>query len=383
MGYAVLHSEKGKTSSGGIGNHIDRVAGAEHTYLHADKSRTHLNVNIGLLNDYHKKPLKQAIAERIEEGYKGKKAIRKDAVKYMTHVLTGTHEDMVEIFKDEEKKDAWIISNVKFLIDEFGRENIVRATVHLDEKTPHMHAVIVPLTEDGRLSAKEVMGNKKEMQERQDRYAEEMEKFGLKRGIRSTGIKHESAREYYARISPKRENIDDLRQSKLFGLSKPLDEEKVLAKVSYLENEIKNKEIQILKMKDRVSIAGALKANFKAEKEETIKWYRRHREEAQKRESLEREISSLNADMSKLKEEYRYNIKKVGKQASENTTKILTRNPEIYKQLRNEYLQQQQKSEEMERMDKIKAQAKEQAEKILKARQNREQEQNKPRGFRR
>ena len=62
------------------------------------------------------------------------------------------------------------------------RKNIVRFTVHRDEKTMHIHAVTVPITQDGRLSAKEIMGNRKEMQNRQDRYADHMKNFGLERG---------------------------------------------------------------------------------------------------------------------------------------------------------------------------------------------------------
>ena len=46
MSYAVYHTEKGKISSGGIGNHIDREQGAEHTYKHSDPERIHLNEHI-------------------------------------------------------------------------------------------------------------------------------------------------------------------------------------------------------------------------------------------------------------------------------------------------------------------------------------------------
>lgn len=44
---------------------------------------------------------------------------------------------------------------------EYGAENILYVTVHMDEKTPHMHFGVVPITEDGRLSVKEILGNKK------------------------------------------------------------------------------------------------------------------------------------------------------------------------------------------------------------------------------
>lgn len=199
MGFAVYHTEKGKTSSGGIGNHIDRKVGAEHSYRHADPERRHLNQTF-LVNANCKLPLHQAIETRIKEGYRAPKGIRSDAVKYQTHVLTGTHEDMVQIFSKKESAEAWIKKNYAFMMNEFGKENIVRFVLHRDERTPHIHVVTVPLTKDGRLSAKEIMGNRKDMQARQDRYAEQMKSFGLERGIRNTGIKHESAKEYYARM---------------------------------------------------------------------------------------------------------------------------------------------------------------------------------------
>lgn len=206
MGYAVYHCEKGNVSSGGIGNHIDRTEGAEHTYQHADPERRNLN-RYYEINKHTSKPLWQAIEDRIAEGYNARnkqgelKEIRKDAVKYTTHILTGSHEEMMEIFSVEEKMEAWIHANIHFLGEEFGEQNIVRFALHMDEKTPHIHAVTVNLTKDGRLSAKELIGNRKQMQERQDRYAERMEQFGLKRGLKNTGIKHEDASEYYKRMN--------------------------------------------------------------------------------------------------------------------------------------------------------------------------------------
>jgi len=145
-------------------------------------------------------PLHEAITARIVEGYTQDKAIRKDAVRYLTHVLTGSHEEMKQIFSSKQSSAAWLKSNLDFLEKEYGKENILRFTLHLDEKTPHLHAVTVPLTKDGRLSAKEQIGNKTVMQQRQDRYAAAVQGMGLSRGERSTGVTHESARQYYSRI---------------------------------------------------------------------------------------------------------------------------------------------------------------------------------------
>ena len=83
----------------------------------------------------------------------------------------------------------------------------------------HIHAVTVPITQDGRLSAKEIMGNRKEMQNRQDRYADHVKNFGLERGERSTGISHENARQYYGRMQNalrKETNKPKLRQIRRF-----------------------------------------------------------------------------------------------------------------------------------------------------------------------
>lgn len=200
MGFAVYHCQKKKNTGGGLGNHIDREKGKEHTYPHADPNRLKDN-NHFQLNEYTKLPFAKAINKRIEDGYKGKRAIRKDAVKYVTHVLTGSHEDMIKIFSSPETKKSWIKKNFKFLRDEYGKENIVRLNLHLDEKTPHLHAVTVPITHEGKLSAKEIIGNRKEMQNRQDRYAEAMQEFGLKRGLKNTGIKHEATSEYRKRVN--------------------------------------------------------------------------------------------------------------------------------------------------------------------------------------
>ena len=57
------------------------------------------------------------------------------------------------------------------------------AVVHRDEATPHLSAFVVPLTQDGRLSAKEFIGGRSKMRDDQSTYAESVKKLGLERGI--------------------------------------------------------------------------------------------------------------------------------------------------------------------------------------------------------
>ena len=251
MSYAVYHLEKGSISSGGIGNHIDRKIGAEHTYRHADPNLKDLNFNLNL-NRYCSMPLHQAIEERIKEGYKSPKTIRKDAVKYTTHILTGSHEKMKELEKNPKQFKSWVDENKKFLEQEFGKENIVRLVLHRDEKTPHLHAVTVNLTSDGRLSAKEIIGNRKEMQNRQDRYAQAMQSFGLERGIKNTGIKHEDAKNYYARMKQANDigQGNEIKAEKnILGIYKEESIQNLQNALKSQKTALKSKELEVEKLK--------------------------------------------------------------------------------------------------------------------------------------
>ena len=251
MSYAVYHLEKGNTSSGGIGNHIDRKIGAEYTYKHADPNLKDLNQSFNL-NRYCSMPLNEAIKARIEDGYSSSSKIRKDAVKYTTHILTGSHEKMKALEKNPEKFRDWVVENKKFLEQEYGKENIVRFVLHRDEKTPHLHAVTVNLTKDGRLSAKEIIGNRKAMQNRQDRYAQAMQSFGLERGIKNTGIKHEDAKTYYARIKQANDfsKKNEIKVEKnLFGNFKEESVRNLQNVLKTQKTALKSKELEVEKLK--------------------------------------------------------------------------------------------------------------------------------------
>ena len=59
---------------------------------------------------------------------------------------------------------------VKFMKEEIGEDRIISAVVHMDEATPHMHLVFCPINKDGKLSAKSILGNQKNLSEWQTRY---------------------------------------------------------------------------------------------------------------------------------------------------------------------------------------------------------------------
>ena len=77
-----------------------------------------------------------------------------------------TDEELVKLYKDD---------IYPMLENEYGRENIVGAAIHLDESKPHLHLDVVPLTEDGRLSAKEIVGGKGRMHQNQSKWLKQMQ----------------------------------------------------------------------------------------------------------------------------------------------------------------------------------------------------------------
>jgi len=248
MNYCVYHSQKGKASGGPLGSHIDREEGKEHTYKNADATLTQYNRVFACPRGRHKMPMHLAIQDRIVEGYDNKRKIRTDAVKFVNHTLTGSHDKMMRLIENPEEFEEWIKENRKFIEDEFGAENIVRFTLHLDEKTPHIHAVTVPLTEKGKLSWKELAGGKKEMHERQTNYHKRMQRFGFDRGREWTGVKHEDRKEYDKRIEESKNKdlgvlLEPVKRFVGINVNKTLlKHEKTIRELKMALDESKNKE---------------------------------------------------------------------------------------------------------------------------------------------
>lgn len=282
MGFCSYHIEKRKGSAGGLGIHIDRIKVERednyNTFPNADPARTHLNISYPC-NGYEDMPLQSAISKRLKEGYKDfnnsgeLRKIRKDACIFSEHVFTGTHEDLKEIEADPKRLQEWVQENRRFAEDMYGADNIVRFTLHLDETTPHIHCVIVNLTKDGRLAAKEILGGRKDLKEKQDKYAEYMKPFGLKRGIEDTGITHEGKDEYYKRVNAAKKLEGELTayKSNIFG-QKNIDIDKTLenynSKIAGLQEEAalyKRKYEGLMKSKTNIK----KKEEYLKEREET------------------------------------------------------------------------------------------------------------------
>ena len=93
---------------------------------------------------------------------------RKDSVRMVETLITASPEFFAG--KKPGEVRAFFEYALEFLKTKQASETIVSAVVHVDEKTPHMHLCFVPITADGRLSAKDIVGNKKKLTQWQDEY---------------------------------------------------------------------------------------------------------------------------------------------------------------------------------------------------------------------
>ena len=149
MGYAVLHLEKAKGADGAMSTHIERTVHPKN----ADRMRTHLNRELVRFPEGVKNRT-QAIAHRIETaGIKRK--VGTNQVKAIRVLLTGSNKDMKQMEEDG-RLDGWCNDNLKWLRETYGERNLVSAVLHMDEKTPHIHATIVPIVTGERRKARKV-----------------------------------------------------------------------------------------------------------------------------------------------------------------------------------------------------------------------------------
>jgi len=229
MGFAVLHIEKGAGNDAPMSSHIERTVEP----ANADKSRTHLNRELIEFPEGVKSRT-EAIQHRIENAGITRK-ISHNQVRTIRVLMSGTHEDMLRL-QDKGQLDDWCRDNIEWLRKELGNENVVSAVLHLDEKTPHIHATVVPIVTGERRKAKQEQAKEGKKYKKknvkaprlcaddilsrekyklyQDRYAEAMNKYGLKRGIEGSKARHITTQQYYRELVDKNTDLEEAIQSK-------------------------------------------------------------------------------------------------------------------------------------------------------------------------
>ena len=164
--YAILRFAKYKGPEiGHIESHNERTKEKYASNPDIDTSRSHLNFHLVSPERKYRAEAEKQIAEA---GCR----TRSDSVRVVEVLVTASP----EFFKGKKKAEvrAYFNEALDFIQRHQSKDTIISAVVHMDEKTPHMHLCFVPLTEDKRLSAKEIVGNKKKLTWWQDEFWKHM-----------------------------------------------------------------------------------------------------------------------------------------------------------------------------------------------------------------
>jgi hypothetical protein len=299
MSFAIIHMQKFKGKDlKGMQFHNQRERESQ-TNPDINKSREDLNYD--LLDDT-KIDYNERINKEIEERYTGTKKIRKDAVKLCQFVVTSDKEYFDHLDPQEEKR--FFEESLKFLQDRYGEKNIIYALVHKDEKTPHMHVGMVPITGDGKLAAKQFFGKKTELQQLQDKFHEHVTKkgFNLERGVSSDRkhidtqrLKAMTVKEEIKKLEQEKTEID----SRLNDLKESLDKVKSVDGIEVKERGgiMRSKTVEIA-LEDFESIKVLARAS------ETLRDENKSLRSENDNLKIERELlKSENGDLKKDKEE--------------------------------------------------------------------------------
>lgn len=173
MSYGIIRVQKFKAPDvRGIQSH-DRRERDPHSNPDIDRERSAQNYALVESPNF-----RASIQDRLET-LKVTKAIRKDAVVMCQFLVTSDHEFFQNL--TPEKQKSFFQNALQFIGDRYGKENILAATVHMDEKTPHMHVNMTPIR-GGRLTAKEIF-SRSELGELQTAFHVSVgQTWGLERG---------------------------------------------------------------------------------------------------------------------------------------------------------------------------------------------------------
>jgi hypothetical protein len=147
--------------------------------------------------------LDQLVIQKIGEQ---QRKIRPDAVYAVEILLTASPEyfrpdcSTQAGYYEADKVQAWLTASKQWLEENYS-DRIVRAELHLDEATPHIHAYFVPLDEQRQLRAEHFFDGRQKMRKFQDSYSAATEHLGLERGIKGSKAQHQDIKDFYSIVN--------------------------------------------------------------------------------------------------------------------------------------------------------------------------------------
>lgn len=199
MAYGIVNVKKiAKVHDvGGIQIHVNRE---KQSRTNPDIKTENTANNYALKNtDNFVFAVEKNIAERV------KRKLRPDAVRAVGLLFSASGDFFQNC--DLKKEKDYFKDCLSWAEKYFGAENIISAVVHKDEKTPHMHVMLTPITKDNRLSARDWLGGPKKLIELQDDFFESVsKKWGLERGDKDKKAKHLNEVEF--KLEKKKERLE-------------------------------------------------------------------------------------------------------------------------------------------------------------------------------
>ena len=301
-----------------------------------DRSRTRLNFQVSKGGKVGEVDKSRSITEKIEQAIKERVTGRVNATsnRAVSIIFGGNREQMRKLAFGDQTIDEdgtnwdvnshngihqWAKDIYDFCCREFGENNIASFIVHLDELNPHAHVVIVPITKDGRLSAKDMFGGsdlnqaKVRMRDLHSRLAEVNEKFGLERGddITLTGARHKSTETYRRELAAECRTLSDevgTKKAILSDLNRDVAKAETRIKalqtmVSNLEKAEEEKQAAIAEledyMKNHLDEAEEIKAKIKAGRKELWEIHDKISDKKMKLWQAKIQLEKLQKDVSK------------------------------------------------------------------------------------
>lgn len=196
MSYAIIRNEKyTKEKMLQISPHNERQK-KSYSNKNIDKNKTYLNYHL-------KKPIENTYLKefkRLKEENNLKGQIHKNSIYVCEMLITSDKEFFNNIGEKETKRYFQESFNFISQYKGLGQENIISAVVHLDEETPHMHLVFIPVVNSvdknknkiRKISSSEFWKEKNSYTILQDRFYEfiKSKNFDLERGNKEKKQKH-------------------------------------------------------------------------------------------------------------------------------------------------------------------------------------------------
>jgi hypothetical protein len=334
MNFAIIRTQKLKSISAVVGS-------ARHTFReiptpNADKERTHLNKTEGAQSSL-------ALSRLVNARLPAKR--RRDAVICIEYLITASPEWWKST--PVRQQNEYLKASIAWLKARHGDDNVVCLNVQLDETSPHLVAYVVPVTKDGRLSARDFLGGPAKMIAMQTEFAKVVgAPFGLQRGLQGSKAVHTTAAQYNAvlqknsaLIAPKlpAPTIGD----RITGKAREQLEKYEKEKLKYIALIEQSRNVTLMGQRARVQQATAISRlrqeveearQFELEaiklRTENIQLQRTLQEE---RTYFQRQIDGLQAQLTRMVEQAKSFLKRIG---------LLTRQRDAAKT----------KSEELERL---------------------------------